>query len=305
MEPPPRRCAPAGTVGCGRRVQPRWPHAGATTAIARARALAAAAAVYRRCPLRARALAAAAAIRRGSCPCPGRPFASRARLPALHLEIAHVQRLWRFHDARARTCPPMPAYCGCRLPRLDADTLRHATSYGASTGGARRPAHANEGGAPGAPRRGATQTRRDATRPATRYDAFTTRPHMLNPSLRGLYDAIRLFYDATRRDATRRDATRDAARDALRRIYDAALYVKSFFTGGLRRDTTRLRRGWFPPEFSEIERNFWKISRNFPNFPRILEVFRRFPRILRDFREFPKLSDDFRGFLVPEPRRAS
>ena len=63
---------------------------------------------------------------------------------------------------------------------------------------------------------------------------------------------------------SRRDATRDAAYDAIRRIYDAALHVNSFFTAGLRRDTTHLRRGLFPPEFSEIERNFWRISRNFP-----------------------------------------
>ena len=62
---------------------------------------------------------------------------------------------------------------------------------------------------------------------------------MLNPSLRLVYDAIRRIYDATR---ARRDATRDAAYDAIRRIYDAALQVKCFFTGGLRRDTTHLRR---------------------------------------------------------------
>ena len=96
-------------------------------------------------------------------------------------------------------------------------------------------------------------TRRDATRRAmratTRYDAFTTRPYMLNPSLRGVYDAIRRIYDATRRDAIRRiyDATRrDATRyDAFTTRRDATQRnaTRRDEGRGPRRDTTRLRRG--------------------------------------------------------------
>ena len=114
MEPPPRCCAPAGTVGCGRRVQPRWPHAGATTALARARALAAAAPVHRRCwelPV------PAARARARSCGChsPGQllPVAAQAiRVPST-LARQPCQPVLCISRSHACTCIAYCAFMAC------------------------------------------------------------------------------------------------------------------------------------------------------------------------------------------------
>ena len=101
---------------------------------------------------------------------------------------------------------------------------------------------------------------RRATRLTTRYDAFTTRPYMLIPSLRLVYDAIR-------------------------RIYDAACFHRNF----------RKSSGIFG-EFPEIFRDFLEFLRfsgDFLKFYVISRSFREFIKIFGDFRGSPV--PDFRG----------
>ena len=101
---------------------------------------------------------------------------------------------------------------------------------------------------------------RRATRLTTRYDAFTTRPYMLIPSLRLVYDAIR-------------------------RIYDAACFHRNF------RKSSGIF-GEFPEIFSDFL-EFLRFSGDFLKFYVISRSFREFIKIFGDFRGSPV--PDFRG----------
>ena len=111
------------------------------------------------------------------------------------------RRVVRFHR-RERVANAARTRC-----RRGADATRMRNGRGANTPNAPRTRRGRDANAtrPKSERNfressGNSVSRRDATRDAgaTRHDAFTTRPFMLNPSLRRVYDAIRRVYDAAR-----------------------------------------------------------------------------------------------------------